>query len=367
MKLTVNKQNLSKNLQIASHFTSSRAQLPILNNICLIAKNNSLKIMATNLETSFFVSFGVSATKEGSVALPSRTFSELVSNLNGENIDLELENENLLISANGFSGKVLGVNTSDFPLVPEKVSESALKIKSKELLIALNKILFSVGKDVARPNLTGVLFKFEDKKLILVSSDGFRLSQTGIDLGALNIEGEYIVPKSILMELTKLLESSSEVFIDILKEDNQIIFGVSDLIISSRLIEGNFPDYKKIIPVSLPVKVNLSKADLLNAIKTASVFAREEANVVSFEVGENSVFISTKSAKSGEQKSEIPAKVEGISVSASFNYRFIEEFLGVIQSGEVIVNLKDSGSPSTFLDSKEENYLHLIMPVRVKE
>jgi len=367
MELTVNKQNLSKKLTFASHFTSSRAQLPILNNICLIAKNNSLKIMATNLETSFYASLGVSVKKDGSIALPSRTFSELVSNINGENIDLTADAENLIINADGFNGKVLGVNTLDFPLVPEKVSDNALLIKSKELLIALNKILFSVGKDVARPNLTGVLFKFEDKKLVLVSSDGFRLSQTEIILDDDKLTGEYIVPKNILLELTKLLESSSEVFLDILKEDNQIIFSVSDLVISSRLIEGNFPDYKKIIPVTLPVKVYVSKSDLQNAIKIASVFAREEANVISFEVNESSVSISTKSSKSGEQKSEIPARIEGISVAASFNYRFLEEFLNVIQSNEIVVNLKDSSTPTVFLDTKEENYLHLIMPVRVKE
>jgi len=366
MKLTILQNEFAKSLNLVSRFVSSRAQLPILGNIKLEATKNRLLVMATNLENSIAVAIGAKVLRPGELAVPAKAISELIGGLGPGTISLTANKEQLEIESDNFKGKVLGVNTSDFPFVPVKLPPKSMKIEQSIFKGALERTLFAVSSDDTRPVLTGILFMLEKNKLVLASSDGFRLSQVEMDLVKNSLTERLIIPKNALVESGRAFEKENGQ-IDFLfdKENSQVILGAGDTVLTSRVIEGEFPDFTKIIPSSFRVTVNLEREELLRAVKTSSVFARDSGNIIRLKVENGGMRISSESAKTGSQEAFTEGKIDGDEgLEISFNYRFIEEFLNVASGSEVEIKFNDTTSPGVFLDPKSKNFLHLIMPVR---
>jgi DNA polymerase-3 subunit beta len=370
MKLQVLQENLSKALSISTRFTSSKVQLPILANILLKASKNKLEIAATNLETSISLKIGAKVEKTGDITVPARTINDLVGNLSTGQVSLEAKKEQLKISASGFQSKLSGVNSSDFPKLPGKSDKGVIDLPQDDLSAALSQVLFAVSPDETRPVLTGILFIIDKGNISLVATDGFRLSQK-----KLNIKPKYsgdelrlIIPKNTLSELTRLF-NSEKVGFSFNKSDNQVIFDLPDIVLTSRVIEGEFPDFERIIPKDTKIEVNVDKDELLRAVKLASVFARDAANVVKVDIDKNSLKILAESSQSGSQETQVDAKIEGVEkeLKIAFNYRFLEEFLNSVEGDDVTIKLTDANSPTVFLDPKDKEYLHIIMPVRLQE
>jgi DNA polymerase-3 subunit beta len=366
MKLTVLQENLKNAVSLTSHFISLKAQLPILGNILLKTDKSKLTLSATNLETSISTSIGAKIEEEGEITVNGKVFNDLISNLSTGQIELEIEKEQIKISTGSFKSNILGSNASDFPALPKSVGKDSFKINTKEFVSSLSKVLFSVSSDETRPILTGVLFVFKDSSLYLVSTDGFRLTEiklkTKIEIPDLKI----IVPKEILNEISKLTDSE-EVEVSFDKENNQIIFSIGDTILSSRIIEGEFPDYQKIIPTSSICNLTVDKQDFEKAIKLASVFARDSGNIVRMVVKENYLKLKAESSSSGNQEMELEVKTEDLKqeeINIMFNFRFIEELLKIITAEEVQIQISDNNKASKFLDSKASNLLHIIMPIK---
>jgi DNA polymerase-3 subunit beta len=255
------------------------------------------------------------------------------------------------------------MNTSDFPQIQQKMSDKALILPISEFIQSLHQVLFSVSKDESRPFLTGVLFIFGEDSLVLVASDGFRLSQKKIAIPKNAFTGRLILPKSALNELTHL-DTNDKLLFEMKKADNQAIFSFQDTIMGSRIIEGDFPNFEKIIPKAARVKVSLEKEDLASALKIASVIARDSANVVTFIANDEGVTINAKNPQTGMQTNSIPAQVTGGDVEILFNVRFLEEFLSIVKGKDVEIELNDSVSPGIFKDPTDASYLHLIMPIK---
>lgn len=369
MKLTVLQENLANALNIASRFTSSRAQLPVLENVLFSASKTRLKLSATNLETSAVINLGAQIEQEGEITIPARTVTEIILNLPSGPLELESDKEHLKIKAEGFSSKVLGMNSADFPKVPQAIEpDGALVLPREELLEALAQVLFAVSVDESRPILTGVLFVFGKDGLILVATDGFRLSQKKIALKGSGQVKKLVLPKNPLVEITRLEKETEEIKMSLRDKENQIIFGLGETVLSSRVLEGEFPDYEKIIPQSATLKVRTDKEELLRAVKLASVFARDSANIVKFKVEKEGLTLAAESPQAGNQETLIEAKVEGETpLEIAFNYRFLEEFLKAAQGEEIQMEFKDSASPGVFTDPKDPDFLHLIMPVKIQE
>ena len=367
MKIEVLQDKLAKALNISSRFIASRAQLPILGNVMLEADKAKLLVLATNLEMSSMVSIGSKVTTSGKITVPSRTFFDIVANLSPGNVILEAEKEQLKVTSGAFTGSVLGINASDFPAIPTSLSKNAFKLPQKDLLTGLTKTLFCVSTDEARPILTGVLLVFSDTGLTLVATDGFRLSKKKIAVKTNLADQKVVLPKNILQEIAKQLKSDF-LNVEFNAESNQALFGFEDVVLSSRIIEGDFPDYEKIIPKSFNVSVLLDKLDLLQAVKLSSVFARESSNVIRLVVKKGGVSVSSESEKTGTEVTHLDAKIEGLEeeLTVAYNFRFIEDFLGVVESEEVRLELTDGSSPGVFKDSKDPDFLHLIMPVKIQ-
>lgn len=371
MKLQVLQENLVKALNLTSRFASSRAQLPVLGNIILSAGKTKLLVASTNLEISVATWIGAKVEKEGSLTVPARTVTDLVTNLLPGTVNLESEKEQLKISSPSFTSTLSGMNSSDFPKIPQVVDKTGFSLPKEEFLGAISKVVFAASIDETRPVLTGILFLFEKDALTLVATDGFRLSQKKMRPPAADRSfkaDKLILPRGALGELSRLSEEEGSIAFGFKEKENQAVFGVGETVLSTRILEGEFPDFEKIIPKNSAYKISLDKEEFLRAVKLASVFARESANIVRLRVESGSVEISAESSQSGSQKTKVDAKVEGSKgeFEIAFNYRFLEEFLHSATGEEVAVELSDEASPGVFLDTKDNNYLHLIMPVKIQ-
>ncbi len=369
MKLNTLQENLAKAVSLASRFASTRSQLPILSNILLSAGKTKLKVASTNLEISVSTQIGAKIEKEGELSVPARVISEVVGNLPKGSVSIDSDREQLKIKTEGFSSNMLGMNSTDFPKIPDKISkEKCVSISQKELAEALPKTLFAASVDETRPVLTGVLFILSKSSFTLVATDGFRLSKKKVDVKP-GKEGTVIVPKSVLNELLKLSQESSDVLFGIEEKEKQVIFGVEDTVLSSRVIEGEYPDFEKIIPQSSNIVVSADKEELIRAVKLASIFARDAANIVKLRILKESVNIYAESGSSGSQESKVDAKVEGEvgkDFEIAFNFRFLEEFLHSVTGEEVKMKFTTTTAAGIFRDVSDSSYLHLIMPVRIQ-
>lgn len=368
MKLQILQENLSKALSTASRFTSSRAQLPILGNILLSAKKTNLTISSTNLEISVSIQVGAKVEEDGDISIPSKVITELIGNLPKETLTLSSEKEQLKVSASSFSSNVLGMNTSDFPSVPSTLGKNkSLALSQKDLSEALSQTVYSTSLDETRPVLTGVLLFLEKGKLTLVATDGFRLSRKTLSVSKEPGSFKVVLPKMVLGEVQRVSEETEEILLNLEEKEKQVVFGVGDTILSSRLLEGDFPDYEKIIPKAATITLLSDKEELLRAVKLASIFARDAANIVKVKILKDSLKISAESGQSGSQEAEVEAKIEGSpkDFEIAFNYKFLEDFLHSIKGEEVKMEFSTPDKAGVFTDPKESSYLHLIMPVRV--
>lgn len=367
MKLKVLQENLQTSLTNASRFVSVKAQLPILANILLRATKTKLTVASTNLEIAISSSVGAQIAQEGEIAVPAKAITEIVANLLPGTISLTAEKEQLKIESQGSTLNVLSMNTADFPVIPQKVeAKEAMVLPKEPFLAGLSQVLFASSIDETRPILTGVLMIFKPQELVLVATDGFRLSQKRIGAKGLKKSQRLILPKSVLVEASRLSGEGDEILFGYKESENQAVFGFSDTVLSSRVLEGEFPDFEKIMPKETSLKVELDKEDFLRAVKLASVFARESANIVKLIVGKNSTKVLAESPSSGSQETQIEAKTEGSAMEIAFNYRFLEEFLHAVKGETIKIGLSSPSSPGIFTDPADKDFIHLIMPVRVQ-
>lgn len=369
MKFQILQENLEKAISLTSRFASSRAQLPILGNILFSTSKSKVFVSSTNLEISASVQVGAKIEEEGEISIPSKVITELISNLPKETISFESSKEQLKISTSGFSSTVLGMNSTDFPKIPNSIDEKgSIGLPKKEFTKALSQVVFATSFDESRPVLTGVLSLWSKEELVLVATDGFRLSQKKISLKAQNENKKaqkIIIPKNVLNEVSRLEEDDENILFDFQEKEKQVLFGSSNIVLTSRLLEGEYPDYEKIIPKSSTTKVLVDKEELLRAVKLASIFAREAANVVKFKIGKESVKVTAESGQSGSQETKIDAKVEGSEFEVAFNYKFVEDFLHSVVGEEVKMEFSTIDKAGVFTDTSDSSYLHLIMPVKV--
>ncbi|HKC04257.1 MAG TPA: DNA polymerase III subunit beta [Patescibacteria group bacterium] len=372
MKLTVLQENLAKAINTAARFASTKAQLPILGNILLNSQKTKIIVSSTNLEVSVSVSVGAKVTEEGEISVPAKVVSELIDNLPKETLDITSEKEQLKVSASGFSSTVLGINTADFPKIPNSVSrEKSISMPKADLTKALSQVAFATSVDETRPVLTGVLFIFGNKDLSLVATDGFRLSRKNIKVDHKGGESRMILPKTVLNELSRSGDSGDEILFELKDKEKQVVFGMGDTILSSRLLEGEYPDFEKIIPKKGSSEILVDKEEFGRAVKLASIFARDGANIVKIKILKESLKISAESGNSGSQEAKVDAKITNVSTELaegeiSFNFRFLEDFLHSVTGEEVKMEFSGPNSPGLFTDTSDSSYLHLIMPVKVQ-
>jgi len=373
MKLELLQEELHKGLATVSRFISSRPQLPILANILFSAqKDNRLCLSATNMEIGIQYWLGAKVDQEGQLAVPAREINEFVSYLSPGKISLEEKKKTQIkVASSQGEGSFAGMDPGEFPQIPTIKKNQASSLPMKGLVEAVNQVSFASAADETRPTLGAINWLFNKKGYRMVATDGYRLSLKDVsqEVKVKNKEERvsFLIPARSLNEVVRLAADEEAVGVGLTDEGNQVVFLLPNVEISSRLIEGRFPDYEKIIPAESKTKVSLDKEELFQAIRAASVFARESANIVKFSLKNGKVVISANAPSVGENRSEVEARIDGPDLDIAFNYRFLLDFLNAVPAKKkgIEMGFNESLSPGVFRISSDPSWLHLIMPVRV--
>jgi DNA polymerase III subunit beta len=362
MKLQVTQENLAKALNSVSRVASSRGTLPILSNVLLKTVEGRLSIAATNLDIAITHFIGSKVSEEGSITVPARLMQDFVGSLPGGVIDLSLDDLKLHISADKYQSVINGVSAEDYPVMPAIADGQSWKVPGKTLKTALQQVIMAASGDESRPVLTGVYWHTYEGQLYLVATDSYRLAEKSLIKTAQDIN--LLIPASALQDLLRIISDFDEEVV-VTHDDQQVLFRVGDVELVTRLIEGKYPDYRKLIPGSFASKATLKKADLTNITKVSSLFARESAGSVTINLDEAGQQVSIRSIASqiGENTAAASAAITGEGV-ITLNSRYILDALHALPGDEVIFSFNGKLEPTVLRDPKVGDYVHVIMPLK---
>jgi len=376
MKFSILKENLNAALFIASHITGRNINLPILNNIMIEAKEGNIKLISTNLEIGIVHSIRGKVEGEGSFTVDSRVITDYVGLLPNKKIDIEKKDDNLIIECENYKTKIHGQSAEEYPPIPVISKSNYYSAKIDEFKKALAQVVFAVSTSETRLELSGVFFNFNGEKLILAATDSYRLAEKEVNVknNSKNSQQNIIVPARTLQELIRILsglkensdigEGDDEIKFYI--SDNQILFTIQSTELISRLIEGQYPDYKQIIPTNTKTSALINRADLIRAVKASSLFSKTSINDVNLDVpkNKNQVVISSTSDQTGESIINLEANTSGEDNGVVVNYKYLLDGLNNIEGESVKIEVVDNNTPCLLRPEKDKSYLYIIMPIK---
>jgi len=368
MKFISLQDNLKKGLNIVGNVSVKNINLPILNNILIKTyKNNEVELISTNLEIGISHKFRSKVEKEGEFTVESKIIHDYINLLPGDKVSIENKDDELLVKCDNYKTKIKGESAKEFPLIPTIKKDEFCLIDLMSFKNTLNKIAFSASVGDNRPELSGVLFDFKNNNLTLAATDSYRLAEKTISVKENSLNNKkVIIPIKTIQELLRILSNlnNNEKEIKICLSENQILFEFDSINIISRLINGNYPDYKQIIPDKYVTEVELNNSDLIRAIKASSLFTKTGINDIILVIKEKEIIISSSSGQSGETSINLPAIINGEKNDITVNYRYLLDGLNNLSSEKVILKLIDSQTPCLLKNKDDENYLYIIMPIR---
>ncbi|AKM82258.1 TPA: DNA polymerase III subunit beta [Candidatus Berkelbacteria bacterium] len=368
MIVSCTQENLAKGLGLVGRSVGTRTTLPVLNNILIKTEKGRLKLSATDLEIGIHTWVGAKVDEEGALTIPAKLLLDYINTNNDKTIDFSAKDLTLHLKSEHYKANIKGIDAAEFPLIPEVKKAESLEIPVASFLNAITKTLISTALDESRPVLAGVFFKAKGNTLKMVATDSYRLSEQTVILNKkIDNEVVFIVPQKTLAEVGRILSNAGEVVI-VSAGENQVEFKLGETILVSRLIEGTFPDYEQIIPKTVKTTVVVKASLFSNAIKMASLFARESANNIKLKIeAPDKVSVLAVSPHLGDNTSEITGQVSGEGIEIAFNAKFLSDVLAVINSENVKLELSSNLAAGLIKAEKDNNFLYVIMPLRVDE
>ena len=323
-------------------------------------------MVAMSLEMTEIAILPGKTIKEGGVCVPAKLFLDFVSTLPQEPVEISLEDGGVSISCGGSSAVIPTVGREEFPPV-SLVSGEKKNIEEGQLLDAISSVVFSAATDDSRPLLTGVCVVPSGDETTFVATDGYRLSVSKIN-GTFSFEEKRIIPARALSELVRICGEEKEKHgIDLFEtEEKQIAFRVGDTTLVTRPIDGEYPNYEKIIPKTHSTSAVVQKETLMRAVKSAAIFAKDNANIVKLHLDETGITASANTPSVGKNTVLVPVSISGEGGDIAFNSRFLLDFFSHVDSDEVTFEMTGSLNPGVFRTKESEGFLHIIMPVRVQ-
>lgn len=367
MKLTVLAGNIQKKLVLVNHAISSKSPLPILGNILLEARGEKLTLSATDLEIGIETTISAQIETSGATTVPAKLFTELITSLPEEKITLELIDGSLHILSKKTNSILQTQSREEFPTLYEDKGREIIRLKTETFRKDVGMIVFSASIESTRPALSGVLLKKTAQGLLFVATDGYRLSlksNVHPEKDPLEMEKDMLIPARVIRE-AMALKDGGEMSIFISEHNNQIIFSQDESVLVGRLIEAQFPQYEKIIPIDFSAKISFDREELLQAVKTCAIFARETANIIKFSLHKESIIVSAKTPSLGENTVEVEAKLVGEENDIAFNSRYVLDVLGNVSAEEMTFEMTGPLNPGVFRIAGDDTFLHLIMPIRL--
>ncbi|MFA5048051.1 MAG: DNA polymerase III subunit beta [Patescibacteria group bacterium] len=376
MKLSCTQENLNQGLMIVSHIVGKNNNLPILSNVLIKAENKILNFSTTNLEIGISVTIRGKVEEDGEFSVDAKLLSSYISLLPKDRIDLELNGDNLKISCQKQKTKIKGQNASDFPLIPKITKEKPYILSAKDFKNGISEVVFAAATSEIRPEISGVYIEFIGQNLVLAATDSYRLAEKRIKVLENNRAGEsekFIIPVKTLQEVSRILgifkddnvlEESENV--EIYLNENQIMFSYNGVDLISRIIEGQYPDYKQIIPEGHTTQVKIDASELMKAVKTSSLFTKSGIYDIKLEINSENkeVIITSSSSQAGENISSVEAEISGESNAIILNYRYLLDGLQNLDSNKALIEVSDSNNPCVIKSEASQDYLYLIMPIK---
>jgi DNA polymerase III subunit beta len=362
VKLQVTQENLNKALNSVARIANTKNALPILSNVLIKTVDSRVVVVANNLEIAITHHIGSKVSEEGSVTVPARLMQDFIASLPSGIIDLQVEDTKLHIKTGTYNSTINGTPADDYPEMPSIDGGTSWKISAVELKKALQQVVFAASNDDARPILTGVYFHTLNGKLYIAATDSYRLAEK--EVISLDQEVSLLIPASAMQDLLRTL-GDYDGDVTVSHDSLQVLFEVGDVELLSRLIEGTYPDYKKLIPESFSSSAVLPKSELVGITKVSSLFARESAGSVTLHLDETEKTVSIRSIASqlGENTAKATAKVTG-EADITLNSRYILDALGAIHDTDIAVTFNGKLEPCVIRGTEDKQYLHLIMPLK---
>ncbi|NTW15351.1 MAG: DNA polymerase III subunit beta [Candidatus Moranbacteria bacterium] len=382
MKIICTQENLSKALSYLERATGKQSTLPILSNFLLRVDHGRLKLSSTNLEIGVTATVNAKIEGVGEIAAPVKIISNFVGNLPGDDVvSIDVQGNSVSVASGGYDMRVRGLDSKDFPIIPERKGEHSFQLPAQDLKTALQRILPCASSNESRLELTGISMQFLKGEVHLAATDSFRLAEQVLRLpDGVGSEGyevfrdqnpSLILPHITMQELSRII-SPETVSVFVAFEENQVFFDIDGVSIVSRVINGKYPDYKQILPKEFSYVARLSRDEFLRAVRMAGVFASQVTGemmiVVSPEKGE--VQVSARSSEIGENRTVIKAEVSGGDpVQIVFNPRYVIDGLNAVSSEVVAFLLNSSSTPAGFRSVGSDGiedpfFLYIAMPIR---
>lgn len=370
MKFTLPKSRLGNYLQHILQVVPAKSTLPILSNILVEALENKLKISATDLDISITASMDCKVTKKGSVALPARILFEIIRELPESEITIETCGQRIELKIPNGSYKIATVPPEDFPKLPAINTKKEININSADFVVMIRKTTFACSDDETRPALNGILWQTKGDRMQMVATDGHRLAKMSTENSKLKgMYDDVIIPPKVLNLIPKLIGDESRE-LGIIFGENNIVFNLGDMILTSRLLEGPYPNFEQVIPTDNDKKLVIARDDLASAVRRVSILSNTLTHQVKFSAKDNTLTLSTANADvGGEGKETLECEYTGDPVELGFNANYIIEVLGKVDSSDVVFELSSAVSAGLVYNTEipKDDYLCLVMPLRLAE
>lgn len=324
-----------------------------------------IKLTSTNLEIGINCQVRGKIEAEGKITVQAKLLADYINSLSHDRVDLSAEKDNLRIASGQAQTVIKGSPAEEFPLIPKVEKKRNYQVKVKEFKKAVMQVIFAAAADESRPEISGIFLKPENNSLTLAATDSYRLAERKIKLEKESKEGEgVIIPARTLQELVRILSDDTEV-LDFYLNENQALFEFDGIEIISRLIEGQYPDYRQIIPKEYKTKVTLNTREFVKIVRTTSLFCKPGINDVNLEfLPEGKVVVSASNTQVGENISEIAGQVEGEKNKIVFNYRYLLDGLASLETENFNLELSDEANPGVIRPEGGTDHLYIIMPIR---
>jgi len=363
MKITVRRDDLVQRLAVVSRAVSTRATVQILSGILLRSAGDDLQLAATDMELSLRTTVPAQIEGDGAVVVPGRRLVELAKLLPSEEVEIEHRPEESVVHVTSGSASYTlhTYNAEDFPRLPELDAVTTFTVDREALLETVNRVARSASRDESRPVLTGILARFEAGKLVMAATDSYRLSVKETELGGQVPELEAIIPARALQELTRIAQSGDEVELGV--HENQVVFSVDGIAMTTRRIDGQFPNYRQLLPESFEHELALPRNELLDVVRRAAVMI-ERTSPLQLRFAEGELTVTARTHEVGESKESLPAPFTGDPLEIGFNADFLRDGLESVTGDEVRFKLISPLRPAV-LQGESDDFTYLVMPIRL--
>jgi DNA polymerase III subunit beta len=367
MKLSTRRDLLFAQLQTVTRAASTRSAVQALSGVQVLVQGGSIELRATDMEIGLRVPLEGDVARDGAVVLPARLLVDVVRALPGDEVSLELRpsEQDVEIVAGAATFDIRTLRLEDFPPFPEPESEGRVRLPGKAFVETVAKVARSASRDETRPVLTGILVSASGEDLRMVATDSYRLSVKETRLES-SLEGSFEanVPARALQELTRIVGQAAAEDVTVSVRTNQVVFEVDGTVLSSRLIDGQFPNHRQLLPDAFEHELQLAGGEITDVVRRISLLAQKNAPLrLSFSEGE--LTVSARTPDVGEARESVPVPFQGEALEIGFNPEFLRDGLEAIESGDVLLKLISPLRPGLIQAADGSGFLYLLMPIRL--